>query len=235
MLFRSQMQNANKNNQPQLAEIISQQIQNLGKQLQQQTESKSNSNGSSSSDAAVDNQGNKGNVQFWLPPFSNETQTTQPPFMPPPFMPVAVTVLYKQANPGDNTLNLPTPDGAQIGMDVIIGTGSNAEKRTIVGFGSLILDRPLDNAHPVSTPVFLYIAGGAPPISTFSGAIANTPSTVYSYTTPVYTNPAYTTTPVYRTTPAYTTTPVYTTTPAYRTTPVYTTRSEEHTSELQSH
>ena len=48
------------------------------------------------------------------------TQTTQPPFMP-----VAVTVLYKQANPGDNTLNLPTPDGAQIGMDVIIGTGSN--------------------------------------------------------------------------------------------------------------
>ena len=97
---------------------MQQQQQQQQKQQQQQQQQNS---GSSSSSSGIKDLVNIGEVVVPTnAPYSNETQTTQPPFMP-----VAVTVLYKQANPGDNTLNLPTPDGAQIGMDVIIGTGSN--------------------------------------------------------------------------------------------------------------
>ena len=49
------------------------------------------------------------------------------------------------------TVNLPVDnpesDGFKIGQTITIGKGENKEERIIVGFGSLILDRPLEKNH----------------------------------------------------------------------------------------
>ncbi len=47
-----------------------------------------------------------------------------------------------------------TPGRVQLGDIAVIGPDTQAEElRTIVGFGSLILDRPLSNEHPIGTAV----------------------------------------------------------------------------------
>ncbi len=65
-----------------------------------------------------------------------------------PFVPV-VQPLAVFVPPGANTLPMPAAEakGFQIGQQIVIGSGPTREVRTIVAFGSLVLDRPLNYAH----------------------------------------------------------------------------------------
>ena len=70
-----------------------------------------------------------------LPPFSISTSTTKP---------VAA---------GDVRIEVHDDSIFQIGMTVQIGSGATAERRLYIRKGSLILDTPLSNSHPVGTTV----------------------------------------------------------------------------------
>ena len=62
---------------------------------------------------------------------------------------VAETTLEYPLGPGATQIPMVDAEGKgfQIGQTVIIGTGENAEERIIVGFGSLILNLPLEKSH----------------------------------------------------------------------------------------
>jgi surface protein len=57
--------------------------------------------------------------------------------------------------PKGNKIEIENPEshGFKIGQKIEIGTGENKEIRTIVGFGSLILDRPLTKDYPENTVI----------------------------------------------------------------------------------
>lgn len=67
--------------------------------------------------------------------------------------PVKYTV--PQKIPKGNKIEIENPEshGFKIGQEIEIGTGENRERRTIVGFGSLILDRPLIKEYPKNTEI----------------------------------------------------------------------------------
>ena len=67
--------------------------------------------------------------------------------------PVKYTVTKKI--PKGNKIEIENPEslGFKIGQEIEIGTGESRERRTIVGFGSLILDRPLTKDYPENTVI----------------------------------------------------------------------------------
>ena len=67
--------------------------------------------------------------------------------------PVKYTVTKKI--PKGNKIEIENPEshGFKIGQEIEIGTGESRERRTIVGFGSLILDRPLTKDYPENTEI----------------------------------------------------------------------------------
>jgi carbonic anhydrase len=70
--------------------------------------------------------------------------------------PEATTTLTKATVSMVTTqIDVATSVGFVIGREVIIGTGSNAETRKIVGIGSLTLDKALTYSHGVGTPVVM--------------------------------------------------------------------------------
>ena len=68
--------------------------------------------------------------------------------------PVKYTV-PKKIPKGTNKIEIENPEsyGFKIGQEIEIGTGESRERRTIVGFGSLILDRPLTREYPKNTEI----------------------------------------------------------------------------------
>ena len=52
---------------------------------------------------------------------------------------------------GSDRINISNYGGLKIGQTIVIGEGSNRETRTIIGFGSIILDKPLEKNHPIGT------------------------------------------------------------------------------------
>jgi hypothetical protein len=70
--------------------------------------------------------------------------------------PVALTALSASSDPGSSEVSVASDAGFNVGDSVVIGlAGTNAEVRTIVGFGSLKLDKPLLFAHSAGEPVVL--------------------------------------------------------------------------------
>jgi len=67
--------------------------------------------------------------------------------------PVKYTVPKKI--PKGNKIEIDNPEsyGFKIGQEIEIGTGESGERRIIVGFGSLILDRPLEREYPENTVI----------------------------------------------------------------------------------
>tara|TARA_Y100000591_G_scaffold317875_1_gene328068 strand:- start:63 stop:1076 length:1014 start_codon:yes stop_codon:yes gene_type:complete len=67
--------------------------------------------------------------------------------------PVKYTVPKKI--PKGNKIEIENPEsyGFKIGQEIEIGTGESRETRTIVGFGSLILDQPLTREYPENTVI----------------------------------------------------------------------------------
>lgn len=63
------------------------------------------------------------------------------------------TTLTKGAVAGETRLLVASQDGFKKGMKILVGTGTNLEIRTLLGFGSLILDKPLSHSHPPGTIV----------------------------------------------------------------------------------
>ena len=88
---------------------------------------------------------------------ANNTTTPSLSTAPPtkPLDIAASTVLDRSIPAGANVIPMKEDAallGFQIGQTVIIGEGTDLrEERTIVGFGSLILDRPLEYAHARGT------------------------------------------------------------------------------------
>ena len=68
--------------------------------------------------------------------------------------PVKYTV-PKKIPKGTIKIEIENPEsyGFKIGQEIEIGTGETRERRTIVGFGSLILDKPLKYEHPANTVI----------------------------------------------------------------------------------
>jgi len=68
--------------------------------------------------------------------------------------PVKYTV-PKKIPKGTNKIEIENPEshGFKIGQEIEFGTGESRERRTIVGFGSLILDRPLTREYPKNTVI----------------------------------------------------------------------------------
>ena len=73
------------------------------------------------------------------------------PARPPSPKGPARTTLAKAAKIGDNKVQVASQEGFKVGMFVEIGSGSSMTRARIVGFGSLILDRPLRFAYPPGT------------------------------------------------------------------------------------
>jgi len=66
------------------------------------------------------------------------------------------TIVSDDSDPGATEISVADPTGFSIGDSVAIGYGgADAEVRTITGFGSLILNKPLLFAHPAGEPVVL--------------------------------------------------------------------------------
>eukprot|EP01034_Spumella_vulgaris_P024262 gene24262-30582_t len=66
------------------------------------------------------------------------------------------TVTTAPCNAGECRVSVESQDGFKKGMKVLIGSGSTVECRTIVGFGSLLLDSPLSFNHPAGVIVIAY-------------------------------------------------------------------------------
>jgi GLEYA domain len=66
---------------------------------------------------------------------------------------VAQSMPTQDITAGSSTINLVSYTGLTLGMTIVVGSGATAETRTIVGFGSVVLDRPLVNSHPAATTV----------------------------------------------------------------------------------
>jgi hypothetical protein len=66
---------------------------------------------------------------------------------------VAQSMPTQDITAGSSTINLVSYTGLTLGMTIVVGSGATAETRTIVGFGSVVLDRPLSNSHPAATTV----------------------------------------------------------------------------------
>ena len=74
---------------------------------------------------------------------------------PPPLVTIPLT---RAAAVGDTRLHVAASDGCKKGMYVVVGTGTDVELRRIAGFGSIIVDQPLERAHPVGAPLRVYAA-----------------------------------------------------------------------------
>ena len=66
---------------------------------------------------------------------------------------LAFTSMAESAKPGDLKIQVLSHDGFSLDMHVVIGSGSEAESRVVVGFGSILLNRPLVHAHPTGCAV----------------------------------------------------------------------------------
>jgi len=73
--------------------------------------------------------------------------------------PVASTTLTTPVPAGSSKIDVPAPAGTEKGSVVVVGSGATAEKRTVTGFGSILLDRPLQNTHPAGTTLNVYAPG----------------------------------------------------------------------------
>ena len=83
-------------------------------------------------------------------------------------LPVLSTTLSQSVKAGENRLQVASQAGCTTGMLIHIGSsggggsgsasggGGSGEKRKIVGFGSLLLDSPLNNSYPAGTTVVVY-------------------------------------------------------------------------------
>lgn len=75
-----------------------------------------------------------------------------------------LTSLAELMTAGSTFLNVTRQEGFLIGQDVVVGRGTNQEEvHTIVGFGSIILERPLRFAHPAGTMVEVHLGHSALP------------------------------------------------------------------------
>ena len=70
-------------------------------------------------------------------------------------LPVASTTLQSSLEAGATQIPMigAVALGFKIGQRVVVGSGANQEERIIVGFGSLLLDRPLKNSHAKDEPI----------------------------------------------------------------------------------
>ena len=69
----------------------------------------------------------------------------------------AITKLDKTAHAGSHELECNVPEGCVPGILVVIGEGlAHEEKRLIVGFASILVDRPLSHTHPAGTSITIY-------------------------------------------------------------------------------
>jgi Concanavalin A-like lectin/glucanases superfamily len=59
---------------------------------------------------------------------------------------------------GDSKLNMAVPQNTKLGMYAVIGRGTNPETKRIIGFGSLVLNTPVENDYPENTTVQIYAA-----------------------------------------------------------------------------
>ena len=88
----------------------------------------------------------------------------------------AITKLDKAVSAGSHELECNVPEGCVPGMLVVLGEGlGHEEKRLIVGFASILVDRPLSYTHPAGTSITIYdphqLAVG------FHSAVTNTTTT----------------------------------------------------------
>jgi serine/threonine protein kinase/WD40 repeat protein len=68
-------------------------------------------------------------------------------------MPELTTALTRAATAGETRLSVASQDGFKKGMKLLIGSGTSMEVRTLAGFGSLIVDKPLTFTHAAGTTV----------------------------------------------------------------------------------
>jgi WD40 repeat protein len=87
-------------------------------------------------------------------PRTSSAPPSRQPARPPSNNVSASTTLSSCANIGDTRLDTLSHESFKVGMKVLIGSGTTAEIRTVVGLGSLILDLPLQHQHPLGAPVF---------------------------------------------------------------------------------
>ena len=69
----------------------------------------------------------------------------------------AETSLSKAAKIGDTKIQVEHNNGFKKGMRIFLGTGTRTEIHIVNGFGSIILDQPLQIAHPAGTPVLGFV------------------------------------------------------------------------------
>lgn len=66
------------------------------------------------------------------------------------------TFLVSIARAGENRLEVQSLSGLKKGMRIIVGNGTKAECHTVKGFGSIIIDEPLSNTHPVGSSIVAF-------------------------------------------------------------------------------
>ena len=64
-----------------------------------------------------------------------------------------IVSLTHPATAGDTRLHVSSQGEYKKGMYIIIGNGMKAECRKISGFGSILIDRPLENSHPAGSTI----------------------------------------------------------------------------------
>lgn len=101
---------------------------------------------------------------------------------PPPNGLVASTILTQDARMGETILQLTTPAGVEIGMDVVIDQGEKMEVHKIVNLGSIYLDNPLFYDHPKGTVINIYLPNTVPNIISTPSSLPNCKG-YWSYTT----------------------------------------------------
>lgn len=146
---------------------------------------------------------------------SNERdQQTQPSSRP------GSTFLVVAAPSGTTRLEVASTDGFAIGDLIRVGSGPGAELGVIVGFGSIILQRPLVGSFAAGSPVELV----AHPAPTPTPTPTSTPTPTLGVVATVVPSPTFTRTPTLTptSTGTPTATPTWTSTPTHTATPTAT-------------
>jgi hypothetical protein len=63
------------------------------------------------------------------------------------------TLLTDDVDSGETRLPVLDQTGFKVGMVILIGSGKVMEVRVLIGFGSLVIDRGLENRHPTGTAI----------------------------------------------------------------------------------
>ena len=110
------------------------------------------------SSAPTNPTGQPSNQPTGEPTFQPTMQPTTAPTAYVPKPPRLSTYISVGASAGDTILYVRSSLGAAVGMTVVIGPAgdTNAESRTITGFGSIYLDRALTRSWPASTLIRVF-------------------------------------------------------------------------------